>query len=154
MILGDVVMIRRGNIKDLDTIVKYNYNLAKETENLELDKEILKKGVRTALEDNGNGIYFVYEKDDMVVGQIMITKEWSDWRNGDYWWIQSVYVNKDYRGQGIFTQLFDYVKYLAERSNNVCSLRLYVEKKNERAKDTYKSKGMKETHYLMYEIKK
>lgn len=152
--IGDDSVIRKGKLRDLDTIVEYNYNLAKETENLELDKDILKKGVEKALSDDKNGVYFVYEKDDMVVGQMMLTKEWSDWRNANYWWIQSVYVHKDYRGQGIYKKLFGYVKSAADSEDNVYSLRLYVEKNNERAKRTYKSLGMDETYYLVYEIKK
>ncbi|MEY7998874.1 GNAT family N-acetyltransferase [Clostridium sp. Mt-5] len=147
-------MIRKGKLSDLDTIVEYNYNLAKETENLGLDKNILKKGVEKALLDDKNGAYFVYEKDGMVVGQMMLTKEWSDWRNANYWWIQSVYVNKNYRGQGIYKKLFKHVKSVADSDNNVYSLRLYVEKNNEKAKNTYKSLGMDETYYLVYEIKK
>lgn len=147
-------MIRKGKLSDLDTIVEYNYNLAEETENLELDKNILKEGVKKALLDDKNGVYFVYEKDGMVVGQMMLTKEWSDWRNANYWWIQSVYVNKNYRGQGIYKKLFKHVKSAADSDNNVYSLRLYVEKNNEKAKKTYKASGMDETYYLVYEIKK
>ncbi|MBI3788680.1 MAG: GNAT family N-acetyltransferase, partial [Ignavibacteriales bacterium] len=89
---------------------------------------------------------------DRIVGQLMITYEWSDWRNGNFWWIQSVYVEHDARSQGVFKALYDHVYKLAKNRNDVCGFRLYVEEKNVRAKKTYESLGMKKTHYEMYEI--
>ncbi|KAE9635001.1 GNAT family N-acetyltransferase [Defluviitalea raffinosedens] len=145
-------MIRKAIIKDAEIITEFNYCLAKETEDLELNRETLFKGVQKVLSDESKGIYFVYEKDEKIVGQLMITKEWSDWRNGDFWWIQSVYVHKDYRRQGIYTALFNHVKSIVDSDDTICGLRLYVEKENEAAKNTYKALGMKETYYLLYEL--
>lgn len=147
-------MIRKGKIEDIEAIVEYNWRLAYETENMELNKERLTKGVEAALSDEAKGIYFVYVIENKVVGQMMITKEWSDWRNGEFWWIQSVYVHNEYRRQRIYRALFEHVKALAEADNNICGLRLYVEKENEIAKHTYKTMGMEETYYLLYEIEK
>ena len=147
-------MIRKANIDDLDVIASYNINLAKETEDYDLNKKTVLKGVEAILNDESKGSYFVYEVNQKVVGQIMFTREWSDWRNGDFLWIQSVYVNKDYRRQGIFKALYKHVETIANNHPSVCGLRLYVEKDNHQAKKTYASLGMKETHYLLYEWKK
>lgn len=146
--------IRKANIKDLETIVDYNYNLAYETENIQLDKNTLTSGVKNIILDNTKGIYHVCEIDGKVVGQIMYTYEWSDWRNGIFIWVQSVYVNKDYRGQGIFKALYTKVKEICESSNEYVGIRLYVEKKNYTAQKTYKNIGMHECNYYMYEYEK
>jgi GNAT superfamily N-acetyltransferase len=97
-------------------------------------------------------MYFVAEVDGTVVGQLMVTYEWSDWRNGNFWWIQSVYVEREYRGKGVFKSLYDHVLSLARRQKDSCGLRLYVEKHNRRARKIYEDLGMKETDYLLYEI--
>jgi len=98
------------------------------------------------------GFYFLAESNSVVVGQLMVTHEWSDWRNGVFWWIQSVYVEKDARGTGVFKALFDHIHALAKSSADVCGLRLYVEKKNTRAKQTYERLAMHSSHYEMYEM--
>ena len=144
-------MIRIGNIGDLEKVVEYNYRLAEETEELVLCRERLMEGVKKILLDDTKGVYYVYVIDSQVVGQMMITLEWSDWRNGYFWWIQSVYVNKSYRRQGIFDQLYHYVKDKAQEKDDVCGLRLYVEVENNRAQRTYERNGMEKTAYHLYE---
>lgn len=143
--------IRKAEIKDLETIVKFNYNLAKETEDKELDLAILTKGVEGMLNDSSKGQYYVYVMDGKVVGQIMHTYEWSDWRNGMFLWVQSVYVDSDYRRNGIFKNLYNYVKEICDDNEGTVGIRLYVEKENFNAKATYKSLGMCECNYHMYE---
>lgn len=146
--------IRKANINDVDTIVKYNYNLAKETECKELNLETLTSGVRNLIIDSTKGQYYVYEIEGKIVGQIMYTYEWSDWRNGSFLWVQSVYVNKNHRRKGIFKELYNYVRQIADSDEDIVGIRLYVEKENTSAKSTYKSLGMIECEYHMYEYEK
>lgn len=143
-------MIRKAKLEDLNIITEYNHNLALETENLKLDKSILKKGVEAVLLDENKGVYYLYEINKQIVGQLLITYEWSDWRNANFYWIQSVYVNKDYRSQGIFKALYKFVKEKASL-NNVCGLKLYVEMDNKNAQATYRSLGMLPSSYSIYE---
>ncbi len=145
-------MIRKAEESDVEIIAEYNCKMAMETEDLKLDKEIVLKGVSHALNDSSKAEYYLYEIDGMVVGQLMITKEWSDWRDGDFWWIQSVYVDNNYRRKGIFRALYNHVEKLVQKDPFACGIRLYVEKNNERAQHTYKEMGMEETHYLLYEV--
>ncbi len=146
--------IRKAKIEDLEIIVKYNYNLAKETEDKELELDILMKGVINLILDSTKGQYYVYEVDNKVVGQIMHTYEWSDWRNGNFLWVQSVYINKEYRRQGIFKALYSHVRNIADNNEDIVGIRLYVEKENISAKSTYKSLEMVECEYHMYEYEK
>lgn len=144
--------IRTATLADAPRIAEFNALMAKETENLELDMNRLRAGVEEVLRDSSKGVYYVAEANGVVVGQTLITYEWSDWRNGMFWWIQSVYVHKDYRGQGVFKSLFQHIRSRAEREKTVCGLRLYVEKHNARAQRTYERLGMKKTHYEMFEV--
>ncbi|MFW6007130.1 MAG: GNAT family N-acetyltransferase [Halanaerobiales bacterium] len=144
-------MIRKARLPDVETIVNNNYKMAQETENHELDKNILRKGVTEAVLDDSKACYYLYEEDKKIIGQIMITKEWSDWREGYFWWIQSVYVGKEHRRKGVFRKLFQYIKNLAQEDEEVCGLRLYVEENNKIAQSTYKNLGLDKTSYLMYE---
>ena len=146
--------IRKALNKDIDIIAIYNYNLAYETENKILDMNILTKGVEAIIKDENKGIYHVCEINGEVVGQIMYTFEWSDWRNGTFLWIQSVYVNKEFRGMGVFKALYKFIRDIADNDNNICGIRLYVEKENTIAKKTYKNIGMKECNYYIYEYDK
>lgn len=146
--------IRRATIEDKEIIVKYNYNLAFETEDKKLDLTILEKGVRSILEDENKGVYHLCEIDGVIVGQIMYTYEWSDWRNGTFIWVQSVYVNKEHRGKGVFKSLYNYVKSMCDKDENICGIRLYVERENHIAQKTYRSLGMDECNYHMYEYEK
>jgi GNAT superfamily N-acetyltransferase len=138
-------------LDDLEVIAQYNVALASETESLELDPARVRAGVEALLRDAGKGTYFVAASGDEVVGQLLITHEWSDWRNGDIWWLQSVYVREDFRRCGVFKALFDFVLARAQAAPDVCGLRLYMEDGNSRARDTYRSMGMMETHYHVFE---
>ena len=104
--------------------------------------------------DSTKGQYYVYEIEGKIVGQIMYTYEWSDWRNGSFLWVQSVYVNKNHRRKGIFKELYNYVRQIADSDEDIVGIRLYVEKENTSAKSTYKSLGMIECEYHMYEYEK
>ena len=142
--------IRRGETRDAETIADFNAAMAAETEHLTLDRPTLLAGVRAALADAGKARYFVADAGGRVVGQLMLTREWSDWRNGDIWWIQSVYVAQDFRGRGVFKALYRHVEQFA-RAEGAVGLRLYVEKENGAAQKTYESLGMSLTHYLVME---
>jgi len=144
--------IRQATVADTDVIARFNSLMAEETEHIALDQKRLKKGVTALLSDPSKGIYYLAEANTTVVGQMMITYEWSDWRNGTFWWIQSVYVEESARGSGVFRVLFDHVHSLARSRNDVCGLRLYVEKSNDRAKRTYARHGMHSSHYEMFEM--
>ena len=146
--------IRRATLNDIKTIAEYNYNLAFETEDKKLDMEILTKGVKNLIEDENKGIYHVCEIGDKVIGQIMYTFEWSDWRNGTFLWVQSVYVDKEYRGKGVFKKLYNYIKDICDNDENICGIRLYVERENYVAQKTYSNLGMHECNYHMYEYEK
>ncbi|MDR3594073.1 GNAT family N-acetyltransferase [Clostridium sp.] len=152
--IQSIEKMRKATVDDLETIVKFNYNLAKETEDKELDLEILTKGVESILIDGSKGQYYVYVIDNKVVGQIMHTYEWSDWRNGMFLWVQSVYVDAAYRRQGIYKKLYNHIKNICDNDEGITGIRLYVEKENLNAKATYKSLGMYECDYHMYEYEK
>ncbi|NNF16112.1 MAG: GNAT family N-acetyltransferase [Gammaproteobacteria bacterium] len=143
--------IRNARETDAAVIVEFNQGIASETENLTLPDAVIRAGVENVLQDRTRGVYYVACDGDQVVGQLMVTLEWSDWRNGWIWWIQSVYVKADYRKQGVFRALYAHVKNLATEDPSVCGLRLYVEQNNTRAQQTYLSLGMDRTHYLVME---
>jgi len=145
------IIIRVAKQSDVLSLVNFNQLMAWETEQKKLDEAILSKGVLALIDDTNKGFYLVAEQNSTVVGSLMVTTEWSDWRNGVFWWIQSVYISPDYRRQGIYAQLYTQVKALAEKQQNVCGFRLYVEKENLIAQKTYGSLGMLQSHYLMYE---
>ena len=142
--------VRQATEEDRDRIVLFNQAMARETEGYELDRRILTTGVEKILGDPKRGLYFVAEHDGEVVGQIMTTTEWSDWRNGFVWWIQSVYVSKRHRRAGVYRQLHDHVRELARRKRAV-GLRLYVDRDNESARSTYESLGMRPSQYVLFE---
>jgi ribosomal protein S18 acetylase RimI-like enzyme len=143
--------IRRGELRDADTIARFNSQMAFETEGKELIAEVIGAGVRRLIDSPQLGFYLVVEHEGRVIASLMITNEWSDWRNGLFWWIQSVYVEKDFRRQGVYRRMYDHVRDLAKAEPGVCGFRLYVEKDNEAAHATYAALGMKETDYLLYE---
>jgi len=146
-----MLIIRRATLNDLDTLVSFNAAMAKETEDKPLDVDTLRRGVRALLRDDQKGRYWVAEHTDRVVGTLMCTTEWSDWRNGAFWWIQSVYVRPEARRQGVFTALYEHVRSKAQAEPDVCGLRLYVERENASAQATYEAMGMARTAYRMYE---
>ncbi|MCI0706677.1 MAG: GNAT family N-acetyltransferase [Ignavibacteriae bacterium] len=145
-------MIRPATLNDAERITEFNALMAKETENIELDLTRLRAGVESVLRDKSKGVYYIAEENGSALGQTLITYEWSDWRNGMFWWIQSVYVQKDYRGKGVFKAMFEHLRTLAKQEQTVCGLRLYVEEHNSRAQQTYERLGMKKTYYDMYEL--
>lgn len=125
--------IRQATIADAQFIIHFQLLMAKETENLDLVPEIVTKGVQAVFQDLNKGIYFVAEFENRVVASLMITYEWSDWRNGNVWWIQSVYVLPEVRRMGIFRQMYSYLKNVVENDVNLRGLRLYVDKTNTKA---------------------
>jgi len=143
--------IRLAAEPDADALVEFNQAMALETEGKTLDAATLGSGVRAVFEDEKKGFYVVAEDDGQIVGGLMVTFEWSDWRNGWFWWIQSVYIRPAARGRGIYSLLYDFVKKTAREQGNVCGFRLYVEKENRHAQKVYEKLGMDETYYLMYE---
>ena len=145
------VSVRRARVDDAGIIVEFNRRLAEESEGKSLDLSVLKAGVAAALGDPHKGPYFLAEEDGVPVGQMQVTYEFSDWRNGWFWWIQGVYVRADARGRGVFRALYHHVYETARRDPQVIGLRLYVEKENHAAQRTYFNLGMKGTDYLMLE---
>lgn len=145
------VLVRIATPEDLETVVGFNRAMAEETEAKTLDPAVATAGVRTGLADSDRCRYFLAERGGSVVGQTMLTTEWSDWRNGYFWWIQSVYVAPSQRRRGIFKMLYEHVNALARREPDVRGLRLYVHRDNHRALTTYRRLGMTLTEYLMYE---
>ncbi|MBI4579944.1 MAG: GNAT family N-acetyltransferase [Planctomycetes bacterium] len=146
------LQIREGTPEDAATIAGFNTAIAMETERLRLDPATAAAGVRTLLGRPELGRYMVAEADGQLVGQLMITYEWSDWRNGLCWWIQSVYVRPDWRRHGVFRALYRHVEQLAQATPGVRGIRLYVEQANERAMAAYRDLGMRPSGHVVYEV--
>jgi len=149
--MNDPLRIDIGQPADADALVAFNRAMALETEEKSLDVAIVTAGVKALLDEPARGFYVVARRDEALVGSLMITKEWSDWRCADFWWIQSVYVRPDARRQGVYRRLYDFVRTRAREQGHVCGFRLYVERGNHRAQQTYDALGMRESVYLMYE---
>jgi ribosomal protein S18 acetylase RimI-like enzyme len=145
------VQIRTATLNDLETIVRFNQNLAFESEDISLNIDVLARGVRRALTHPDLCSYFVAEIAGQVVGQTMITSEVTDWRDGLIWWIQSVYVDQQHRRQGVFKHLYAHICKLAKARKDVRCIRLYVEEDNHHAQKTYESLGMEFTNYRVME---
>jgi len=143
--------IRRAVLSDSKALAEFNTNMARETEGIELIPSVIGSGVEAMINNPQMGFYLVVEDAGAIQASLMVTTEWSDWRNGLFWWIQSVYVNKQYRRQGLYRQLYQSVKSLAEAESDVRGFRLYVEHDNHIAQKTYQSLGMDETGYKIYE---
>lgn len=148
--MSSSITIRRATSSDAETIIAFNTAMAWETEKLILQADLITPGVRGILNDEQKGFYFVAEIDGQIAGQMMITFEWSDWRNGVIWWIQSVYVPQEFRRRGVFKALYQHVRQVSLTQNAV-ALRLYVERENTNAQKTYESMGMHLSHYLLME---
>jgi GNAT superfamily N-acetyltransferase len=146
-----LLTIRNAAPDDLDFIVRGNTEMARETEGIALDPGLVRPGVGAVLQDASLGRYFIAEADGLPVGQLMLTYEWSDWRNGVFWWIQSVFVEQPHRRAGVFSTLFRHVHELAASDEGVCGLRLYVDRANERARRTYAHLGLHLTRYDVME---
>jgi len=145
------IEIRRAVADDIDRIVEFNLAMARESEDKGLNAETLRAGVAAVLAEPANGFYLVAEADGQPAGSLMVTTEWSDWRNGRFWWIQSVFVAREHRRLGIYSRLHDSVRRAAQADGQCCGLRLYVEKNNVGAQATYASLGMAPTHYDLFE---
>ena len=145
------VTIRTATSDDVELLAQFNAAMAEETEDKTLALATVRAGVRAVFEDPARGFYLVAVREEEVVGSLMVTTEWSDWRNGRFWWIQSVYVRPTARRTGVYTALHHAVRERAEARDKVCGLRLYVERGNEAARETYEALGMTEMSYRMYE---
>jgi len=143
--------VRKALEKDAGTIVQFNCAMALETEGKTLDSDVVMRGVRSLFQNPQYGFYLVAEVEESIAGQLMVTYEWSDWRNGLFWWIQSVYILRESRRQGVFKALYEFVLTECKNSNG-CGIRLYVDSHNVKAKKTYKSLGMRLAHYDMMEV--
>lgn len=145
--------IRIAEKDDVASLAEFNMAMALETEGKTLDLDILTKGVTAVFDDTEKGFYVVAEDDGKVVGGLMVTYEWSDWRNAWFWWIQSVYIVAGSRGQGIYSKLYEFVKNKAAEKDNVIGFRLYVELENSHAQAVYEKLGMSRSNYFMYDQK-
>lgn len=149
--MNNKITIREARKTDSESIIQFNINMAWETEKKKLNRERITSGVNSLLQKSEYGFYLVAESENEIVGTLMITYEWSDWRNGLFWWIQSVYVKPEFRRQGVYRTMYENIQKLAVEQPEVCGCRLYVEKENKIAQQTYEKLGMTETHYMMYE---
>ncbi len=155
------VKVRDATLADAKTIADFNIAMALETEAKMLDADIIIKGVEHIFSAPDDGFYLVAtcddnddgddDNDDAIAGCLLVTREWSDWRNSVFWWIQSVYVHPDCRRRGVFGALYKAVNSRARAADNVCGIRLYVEHENIRAQQTYTSLGMTDSNYLVFE---
>jgi GNAT superfamily N-acetyltransferase len=145
-----MILIRKAVPVDAHQIIDFQLNMAWETENIKLVPEVVTKGVDAVFHDQSRGQYYVADDGGNVVASLLITYEWSDWRNRNVWWFQSVYVVPQYRRQGIFRKMYGYIRQLAEEQD-IAGLRLYVDTRNTRAQKTYEALGMSSEHYSFYE---
>ncbi len=150
--MSGAIRIRAARPADADRIVAFNRAMAAETEARHLDPEILAAGVAAVLADPARGRYLVAEDARGVIGQLMVTWEWSDWRNASFWWIQSVYVTPEARRQGVLRRLFAEIGRQARADPACCGLRLYVEAGNAAARAAYERLGLVPTRYRMMEL--
>jgi len=149
--MSDDFKVRCASSKDAAILLEFNLRMARETEEKELSPQTLAAGVKAVLEDSARGFYLVVEMKGEVVGSLMVTTEWSDWRNGDFWWIQSVYVQPESRNRGVFSLLMKEVRERAQNADDVCGCRLYVDKDNTTAQEVYSRRGFQETSYKLFE---
>ena len=149
--MAPALRIRRATRRDAPALIAFNSAMALETERKALFPQVIGAGVRGLLRRPAAGFYLVADVDKAVVGALMVTKEWSDWRNGDFWWIQSVYVRPEYRRRGVYRRLYRHLQAMAAKERAVCGFRLYVERNNRRAQATYLAAGMERTHYVVFE---
>ena len=145
------LQVRAATADDLDLMARWAQAMAIETEDKALDADIVTRGIAAGLADPGRARYYVASVDDEAAGTLMLTTEWSDWRNGWWWWIQSVYVAPAHRRKGVYRALYSHVLAQARADSGVCGLRLYVERENTNAQRTYEFLGMVDAGYRMYE---
>lgn len=145
------MQIRIASEEDRFLIADFQVKMAKETENIDLDIDIVKNGVMSVFQDPQKGKYIVAENNGAVVASMLLTYEWSDWRNSVVLWIQSVFVLPEMRGKGVFKSLYSFVKQIAEDDESVSGIRLYVDKTNTNAMRVYEAVGMDGEHYRVFE---
>jgi GNAT superfamily N-acetyltransferase len=145
-------LIRLATQQDAQLLANWAQAMAMETEHKQLDAETILKGVQAGIADPMRARYFIADIEAEAAGTLMLTTEWSDWRNGYWWWIQSVYVTPSHRRKGVYRALYDYVYTLAEQAEEVCGIRLYVEQDNTIAQHTYEHLGMRDAHYRVMEV--
>ena len=145
-----MLTVRKAVAQDAGSIIEFQLKMAWETEKTALDRATVTRGVNAVFSDPNKGEYYVTQDEDRVVASLLITYEWSDWRNCNVWWFQSVYVAPEFRRQGIFRKMYNFIRQLAEEQD-IAGLRLYVETKNSRAQKTYEALGMSSEHYSFYE---
>ncbi|MBL3654650.1 GNAT family N-acetyltransferase [Fulvivirga sediminis] len=146
-----MINIQRADTSHINIIIDYQKKMAWQTEELELDDDTLQKGVTAVFNDPTKGQYYVAIHNEEVIGCLLVTPEWSEWRNGTVLWIQSVYVSKDFRKQGVFKQMYNYLKAQVIADEKLMGLRLYVEKTNLPAQKVYEAIGMNGDHYQFFE---
>ena len=145
-----MIKVRKATPSDADSIIDFQLKMALETEGIKLVPGIVTKGVNGVFNDQSRGQYYVAEAGGRIIASLLITYEWSDWRNSTVWWFQSVYVVPEYRRQGIFRRMYGHIRQLAEEQD-IAGLRLYVETRNTSAQKTYHALGMSSGHYAFYE---
>ena len=150
--MADSILVRPAAPSDLEVLVQFNSAMAQESEGKNLDQVALHAGVAAVLEDELKGFYLLAERRGQPVGQLLVTSEWSDWRNAYFWWIQSVYVVPEHRRRGVYRALEQQVRDQARLRGNVCGIRLYVDRQNHGAQKVYSRLGMIPSHYDMYEV--
>lgn len=146
-----MIHVRAGEKRDIDTIVALQLCLARETEDLRLDRAVVTDGVRAVVEDPAKGRYWLAEEDGEIAGCLLTVPEWSDWRNGAVLWIHSLYVPPESRRRGVFRSLYRHLRQMVEADDSLKGLRLYVNRRNAAAKKVYEAMGMDSRHYKMFE---
>ena len=146
-----MITVRKANPGDENSIVDFQIRMASETEQIDLDRDIVNKGVNAVFNNAEKGIYFVAESGNKIIASLMITFEWSDWRNGNVYWIHSVYVLPEFRKKGVFKTMYLHLKKIVQKDKNIRGLRLYVDKTNTNARNVYETLGMDGGHYLLFE---
>jgi GNAT superfamily N-acetyltransferase len=146
-----MIRYREATPSDVPVIVDFQLAMALETEELELDREVCTRGVQAVFDEPSRGRYFLAESEGVVIASLMITYEWSDWRNGNVWWIQSVYVRPEFRKQGVYAGLYAHVQRLVQADDSLRGIRLYVDRRNVPAQKVYTKLGMNGEHYQVFE---
>ena len=149
--MADNIKIRKGLLSDSTLLADNNIAMALESEGKKLNRGLIEEGVRQAISDPAKATYYIAEIDGEFAGQTMVTTEWSDWRNGWFWWIQSVYTAPAYRRRGVYRTLYEHIKEQARQAGNVCGIRLYVERENSIAIKAYDNLGMVDAGYVLME---
>lgn len=146
--------IRKAVPDDIPVIVDFQQKMAYETEQITLDDSVLSSGVKNVFSDHSLGFYLIVENENKIIASMLLTPEWSDWRNSLFLWIQSLYVLPDFRKKGVFKLLYNYVKTMVSQSDKYSGIKLYVDQDNKKAQEAYSKVGMEASHYHLYEWNK